>query len=112
MKSIHGEQSKWVPIKLKRGTDQSNVECNPNHEPQGVEIHEVLRAGKTGDAIGNFVLNLAGMLPVHALVRNFPMREVKKFAVFNSIGLIDDSAGFAGKRRVWSGIRHGSTVCL
>jgi len=37
------------------------------------------------------------MLPVRALVRDFPMREVKKLAVFNSIGFINDSAGFAGK---------------
>ena len=50
------------------------------------------------------------MLPVCALVRDFPMREVKKLAVFNSIGFINDSAGFAGKGRVWSGVRHVLTV--
>jgi len=77
-----------------------------------VEIHEVQRAGETGDAIGNFVLYLASMLPVHTLVRNFPMRKVKKLAVFNSIGLVDDAAGFAGKGRVWSGAGHDSTVRL
>ena len=75
-----------------------------------MEIYEVQRAGETGYAIGNFVLDLAGMLPVRALVRDFPMREIKKLAVFNAVGLVDDTAGFAGKGRVWSGVRHVTTV--
>ena len=75
-----------------------------------MEIYEVQRAGETGDAIGNFVLYLASMLPVHSLVRNFPMRKVEKLAVFNSIVPIDDVAGFAGEMGVWSGIRHAPTV--
>ena len=62
-----------------------------------MEIHEVQRAGETGDAIGNLVLYLASMLPVHALVCHFPIREIKESAVFNAVGLVDDSAGFAGK---------------
>ena len=49
---------------------------------------------------------------MHALVRNFPMRKVEKLAVFNSIVLIDDAAGFASKRRVWGGAGHDSTVRL
>ena len=75
-----------------------------------MEIHEVQRAGETGDAIGNLVLYFASMLPVRALVRDFPMREVKKLAVFNSIGLVDDAAGFADKGRVWGRVRHAPTV--
>ena len=49
---------------------------------------------------------------MHALVRNFPMREVEKLAVFNAVGLVDDAAGFAGKGRVWVRVRHAPTVCL
>ena len=50
------------------------------------------------------------MLPVRALVRDFPMREIKKLAVFNAVGLVNDTAGFAGEGRVWSGVRHVTTV--
>lgn len=75
-----------------------------------MEIHEVQRAGETGNAIGNLVLYFACMLLVHALVRNFPMREVKEFAVLNSVGLVNDAAGFAGEGRVWCGVRHVTTV--
>ena len=77
-----------------------------------MEIYEVQRAGETGDAIGNFVLYFASMLPVHALVCDFPMCEVEKLAVFNSIGLVDDAAGFAGKGRVWGRVGHAPTVRL
>ena len=77
-----------------------------------MEIHEVQRAGKTGDAIGNFVLYLASMLPVHSLVCNFPIREIKESAVFNAVGLVDDAAGFTSKGRVWGRVRHAPTVRL
>ena len=75
-----------------------------------MEIHEVQRAGETGDAIGHFVLNFANVLPMHSLVCNFPVRKVEELAVFNSVGLVDDAAGFAGEMGVWSGIRHAPTV--
>ena len=77
-----------------------------------MEIHEVQRAGETGNAIGNLVLYFASMLPVHALVCNFPMCEVEKLAVFNSVGLVDDATGFAGKGRVWVRVGHAPTVRL
>ena len=77
-----------------------------------MEIHEVQRAGETGNAIGDFVLDFASMLPVRALVRDFPMREIKKLAVFNSVGLVDDAAGFAGEGRVWGRVGHAPTVRL
>jgi hypothetical protein len=75
-----------------------------------VEIYEVQRAGETGNAIGNFVLYLASMLPVHALVCNFPIRKIKESAVFNAVGLVDYAAGFTGKGRVWGRVRHAPTV--
>ena len=59
-----------------------------------MEIYEVQRAGETSNAIGNFVLYFACMLPMHAFVGDFPMLEGKELAVFNSIGLVDDAAGF------------------
>ena len=52
------------------------------------------------------------MLPTSAFVGYFPVREAKQLAVLNSIGLVDDAAGFAGERRVWGGVRHGTTVRL
>jgi hypothetical protein len=52
------------------------------------------------------------MLPSSAFIGDFPVREAKQLAVFNSIGLVYDAAGLAGKWRVWSGVRHGSTVRL
>jgi hypothetical protein len=47
---------------------------------------------------------------VHALVCNFPIREIKKLAVFNAVGLVNNAAGFAVKGRVWSGVGHAPTV--
>ena len=75
-----------------------------------MEIHEVQRAGETGDAIGNLVLYFARMLRVSALVRDLPMRDVEWFAVFISSSLVDDAAGFADKGRVWGRVRHAPTV--
>ena len=49
---------------------------------------------------------------MRALVRDFPMREIKKLAVFNSVGLVNDAAGFAGKGRVWGRVGHAPTVRL
>jgi hypothetical protein len=34
---------------------------------------------------------------MHALIGDMPMSEAQKFAVFNSIGLVNDAAGFAGE---------------
>ncbi len=47
---------------------------------------------------------------MHTLVRNFPMRKTEQLAVFNSVGLVDDAAGFAGERGMWSGVCHTPTV--
>jgi hypothetical protein len=40
------------------------------------------------------------------------MFEAENLAIFNSIGFLNDAAGFASERRVWSGIGHESTVRL
>jgi hypothetical protein len=50
------------------------------------------------------------MLPMSSFVDDFPMSEAEKFAIFNSIGLVDDATGFAGEWRVGIGTSHGSTV--
>jgi hypothetical protein len=34
---------------------------------------------------------------MHSLVRNFPMCEAKQLAIFDSIGFVNDAAGFAGE---------------
>ena len=47
---------------------------------------------------------------MHLLVCNFPVRKVEELAVFNSVGLVDDAAGFAGEMGVWSGVGHAPTV--
>jgi hypothetical protein len=49
---------------------------------------------------------------MHAFVGDFPMFEAENLAIFNSIGFLNDAAGFASERRVWSGIGHESTVRL
>ena len=35
------------------------------------------------------------------LIRDFPMGKAEKLAIFNSVGFVNDAAGFAGKGRVW-----------
>ena len=85
---------------------------NPNDEPKNVKINEVQRPGETGNAIGNTVLHFARMFPMHAFVGDFPMFEAENLAIFNSIGFLNDAAGFAGERRVSRGIGHESTVRL
>jgi hypothetical protein len=47
---------------------------------------------------------------MHAFVGDFPMFEAENLAIFNSIGFLNDAAGFAGEGRVWSGVRHVLTV--
>jgi hypothetical protein len=52
------------------------------------------------------------MLPMHTFVGDFPMFEAENLAIFNSIGFLNDAAGFAGEWRVRSGIGHEPTVRL
>jgi hypothetical protein len=34
---------------------------------------------------------------MHAFISDIPMFETKQLAIFNSIGLVNDAAGFAGE---------------
>ena len=110
--TIHGEQPERVPVELHRGADQTDVEHDPDAEPDRVQVDEVQRPGEGGDHVGGPVLaafegvdELVGVLDPAFEFGDQP-------AVLDAVGAVHRQAGGTMMCDRFLGHRHSVAASL
>src|SRR3954453_14262083 len=94
----HGEESEGELVELERRPEDPDVDEDPDPEPDGVEIHEIERAGEAGDLIGGPILGPEDGVEDRAFVPGLVVVDLVEVAVLDPVRLVDHSTGRAVER--------------